>query len=208
MLADRKQMVFTSRVPPEKLEGFELPLKVRLRSGLTVSLNPPAAEAKRAIILDKFRKRGYRPTPKLLNFTCKEIRRIDAVDRLLDQVGGNKSRAKRLSLRDVRIYIDMAGRDRTTIENVAVAVCSAFGVELKDVRSECRKAELVRPRQAAMFLSRELTAAPLTEIGSFFNGRDHTTVLHACRKMENDLKIDHHLIDVVRRVKASLIDER
>ena len=83
-------------------------------------------------------------------------------------------------------------------------VCEYFNVELARVRSASRRQSLVQARQMAMYLVRELTGAPLTQIGGYFGGRDHTTVLYACRKVAEDIRKEPFLSQAVREVQAQL----
>jgi chromosomal replication initiator protein len=205
LLADGKQLCFTSRLPPNELPTFPFPLRSRLMSGLLVRMNFPTETTLRQIIETRFRRAGYRPTRKLMKFLCKEIRRVDDVDAILRAVREDHAgKSRRVSLADVRYLIDRTATGRTTIQAVCEAVCRWFKVEPEQIVSESRRANLVRARQVAMYLARELTAAPLAEIGLFFGGRDHTTVLYACRKVAEELEEDSASARAVHDLKLQL----
>ena len=109
-----------------------------------------------------------------------------------------------ISLSRIQEVLENHTAKQITIADIAKTVCQYFHVELSRVRSASRQQSLVQARQMAMYLTRELTAAALTEIGGYFGGRDHTTVLYACRKVDNELKQNSYAARAAREIRTML----
>lgn len=188
LVADGKQIVLTSRYAPAELPDFPLTHRSRFQSGLVVGLDLPRERLMHEIVIDRCRQHRVRPSQKAVNFLSKELRNIRELDGLVRQFSvENNCRPARMRVEDCKRLLDIHGRRRTGIADIAIMVCEHYRVELNKVRSSCRRAALVQARQMAMYLARELTSAPLVEIGRYFGGRDHTTVLYAIRKVEEEV---------------------
>ncbi|MFO0946934.1 MAG: DnaA/Hda family protein [Planctomycetota bacterium] len=205
LVADTRQLVLTSRLPPADLDGFPMTLRTRFQSGLVVSVEPPRQRLMRDIIEQKCQISGLRPTVKAARFLCKELRSVRDLHGILHQLGQTTNgRAKRVSLTEVRSVLEKHSAEQITVATVAKAVCQYFHVDVSRVRSACRQQSLVQARQVAMYLAREMTSASLTEIGEYFGGRDHTTVLYAYRKMADDVRQNTFAARAVREIRDQL----
>lgn len=206
LVADSRQIVLTSRFAPAELEDFPLPLRVRFQSGLVVGLDSPRERLLRDIVEQKCQLTGLRPTRRAAKFLCNEIRSVRDLEGVLHQLGEKvNGRPRRVSLGEIKETLERHSAHQVTIGEIARAVSAYFQLDLGRVRSKSRQQSLVQARQVAMYLARELTTAPLTEIGGFFGGRDHTTVLYACRKVAADIRANKPFLSkAVRELRCEL----
>lgn len=203
-LAESRQLVVTSRTPPAET-NFPAPLRIRLQSGLVVGVEPPRERLLRDILDRTCQRRGLRPSPKAASFLCRELQSVRDLYGIIHQLERTRNgKPHMISLGEVRGLLDKQPRQKLTVGQVASAVCSYFDVELPNVRSVSRQQPLMQARQLAMYLARELTSAPLAEIGRFFGDRDHTTVMHACRKMAQELHCDDLIARAARDIRTSI----
>jgi chromosomal replication initiator protein len=204
-MADSKLLVFTSREPPVEMNGFPLALRSRLSSGLVVPIESPRERLMRDIVEQKCQQLGLRPSRSAANVLCKEVRSVRELEGIVNQLGQNRNgRGRELSASEVRSILRSCVTQQLTIGDIARRVCQYFHIDLARLRSACRQHGLVQARQVAMFLARELTATPLVEIGRFFGGRDHTTVLYAYRKTKDALRNSPYLARAVREIRDEL----
>lgn len=205
LVADGKQLVLTSRYPPAEMPELPAPLRNRFLSGLVVSLQPPGEPLRRGIVEQKCLAHGFRPTKQAIQFLSKELRDVRALEGTLHLLSqGRSGKGNRVTLEEVRAAVETRGDHPLSIAEVARVVCEHLGVELSLTRSACRQHSLVQARQAAMFLARELTPAPLTAIGAYFGGRDHSTVLYACRKIADDSRDQPEVAALLQALRARL----
>jgi chromosomal replication initiator protein len=198
LIEAHKQVVITCDKYPKEIEGFEERLISRFGWGLTVALEPPELEMRVAILLAKAATNGMRLDEQVAFFIAKNIRSNvreleGALKRILAYAsfhGGeiNLALAKE-ALRDL-----LAVQNRQiSIDNIQKTVADYYKVRISDMHSKKRSRAVARPRQVAMALAKELTQLSLPEIGSNFGGRDHTTVLHACRQIAKLRDSNPHL---------------
>ncbi|MBX9654918.1 ATP-binding protein [bacterium] len=204
-VANGKQLVFTSRESPADLMNLSLALRQRLQSGLVVHIDPPRERLLRDLIEAHSNMSGIRPSQKATSLLCREIRNARELNGIFNELrqslpGSNRS----VSLEEVRTVLQKHAAEQLKVSDVAKTVCEYFNVDIVRVRSASRQQSLVQARQLAMYLVREMTAAPLTQIGQYFGGRDHTTVLYACRKVAEDIHKSAYLAQAAREVRAML----
>jgi chromosomal replication initiator protein len=185
---------------PKEVEGLEERLKSRFSWGLTVAIEPPELETSVAIIVRKAERMKVDLPPEVSFFIAQRIRsnirelegafhRVVAYARFTGQPI-NLALAKE-ALKDL-----IALQQRlVSLENIQRTVAAYFRIRVSDLTSKSRKRSIVRPRQIAMTLAKELTEHSLPEIGSAFGGRDHTTVLHAHQKVRELARVDTRLRD-------------
>lgn len=189
LLENRHQVVLTCDRYPKEIKGLEERLKSRFGWGLPVAIEPPDLETRVAILMSKAQQSGIDLSPEVAFFIGKRIRsNIRELEGALRRVLANAQFTGRPitlefakeALRDL-----IALQDRMiNVENIQKTVAEYFKIRQADLLSNKRTRSLTRPRQIAMALSKELTSHSLPEIGQMFGGRDHTTVLHACRKVQ------------------------
>lgn len=204
-MADSKFLAFTSRDAPVDLSGFPLALRTRLGSGLVVPIESPRERLMRDIVEQKCQVVGVRPTRTAANLLCKEVRNVRELEGIVHQLGENRNgRGRELSAGEVRGLLRTCVTQQLTVGEIARRVCQGFQVDLVRLRSASRQQGLVQARQVAMFLAREMTASPLAEIGQYFGGRDHTTVLYAYRKTKEALRNSSFLARTVKDIRNDL----
>jgi chromosomal replication initiator protein len=191
LIAAKKQIIITSDTYPKEISGMDDRLISRFDSGLTVAVEPPELEMRVAILLKKAAQEGAVFSDDVAFFVAKHLR--------------SNVRELEGALRKILAYSRFHGKDITidvvkdalkdllsvqnrqiSVENIQKTVADFFNIKIADMYSKKRPANIARPRQIAMYLAKELTQKSLPEIGELFGGRDHTTVLHAVRKIAAD----------------------
>ena len=198
LIEDHKQVIITSDTFPKDMEGIEERLKSRFSWGLTVMLEPPELEMRVAILLDKARLEKTILDEGTAFFIAKQVR-----SNLRELEGALKRVIAFARFNKLEISIEVAKESlkdllavqnrQISIENIQKTVSDYFKIKVADMYSKKRTRNLARPRQMAMYLARELTDLSFPEIGQAFGGRDHTTVLHACGKIEELKASDQNL---------------
>jgi chromosomal replication initiator protein len=193
LLEGNQQMILTSDRYPKEISGVEERLKSRFGWGLTVAIEPPELETRVAILMSKAEHAKIELQHDVAFFVAKRLRtNVRELEGALKRVIANAHFTGKLitidfvkdALKDLFALQDKL----VTIENIQKTVAEYFNVKLSDMVSKRRNRSVARPRQMAMALAKELTNHSLPEIGEAFGGRDHTTVLHAYRKI-NELRI-------------------
>ncbi len=188
LLENGHQMVMSSDKYPREIEGLEERLKSRFVWGLTVEVEPPELETRVAILLKKAEAEKVELDTPVAFFIAERIRsNVRELEGALRRVIANaRFTGSKITIEQVkRALRDLfAIQDRQiSIDNIQKTVALYFNIKISDMVSKRRNRTVARPRQMAMALAKELTNHSLPEIGDAFGGRDHTTVLHACRKI-------------------------
>ncbi|MBI5369274.1 MAG: ATP-binding protein [Planctomycetes bacterium] len=197
-----RRVVLTSRAAPESVPGLARGLAARLAGGMRVSLDPPDYGTRLAILQARAVRMTFPPAPEALACVARQDCRspLDLL-KLFDRVGGLRNPGP--------LTIEAALRDLTgpqtpgiDLARVEQAVLEHFGISGKDLKSARRTPGLVGPRRICLYLGRTLTGRPLAEVGRFFGGRSHATVLHACRRMEELMAAEEAARAEVAAVRA------
>ena len=188
LLEGQRQVIITADRFPKELVGVEERLISRFGSGLTVSIDPPELETRVAILMKKAQHEGLDLPEEVAFFIAKRVRsNVRELEGALRRVVASATFTGRpidMALASEGLKDLLAFQERlVTINNIQKTVAEYFKIRVSDLHSKNRARQVVRPRQLAMALSKELTNHSLPEIGDAFGGRDHTTVLHACRKV-------------------------
>ncbi len=188
LLEGHQQIVLTCDRYPKEVSGLEERLKSRFGWGLTVSIEPPELETRVAILMRKAIQLGAELPQEVAFFVAKRIRsNIRELEGALRRVIANSKFTNRpITLEFAKDALKdlLALQEKlVTIDNIQKTVAEYYKIRVADLLSKKRSRSLARPRQVAMSLAKELTSHSLPEIGDAFGGRDHTTVLHACRKV-------------------------
>jgi chromosomal replication initiator protein len=180
------------------MDGVEERLKSRFGWGLTVAVEPPELETRVAILINKAQQVGVTLSRDAAFFIAQRIRsNVRELEGVLKRVMAHAQ----FSGRDIDIDLIreslkdlLALQDKlVTIDNIQRVVADQYKLKMSDLLSKRRSRSIARPRQVAMFIAKELTNHSLPEIGEAFGGRDHTTVLHACRKVRELEIVDTEL---------------
>ncbi|MEM6999794.1 MAG: chromosomal replication initiator protein DnaA [Pseudomonadota bacterium] len=203
------QMVLTCDRYPREIDGLEERLKSRFVWGLTVEVEPPELETRVAILMKKAEAEQVELDPKVAFFIAERIRsNVRELEGALRRVIANaRFTGRHISVDQVkRALRDLfAIQDRQiSIDNIQRTVAEYYNIKLADMLSKRRNRTVARPRQIAMCLAKELTNHSLPEIGDAFGGRDHTTVLHACRKVAELRESSADLAEDYKNLSRSL----
>ena len=189
LLEGGQQMILTSDRYPKEISGVEERLKSRFGWGLTVAVEPPELETRVAILMKKAEEAKINLPDEAAFFVAQRVRsNVRELEGALKRVVANAHfTGKPISLEFVKESLkDLLAlqEKQVSIDNIQKTVAEYFKIKLADILSKRRSRSVARPRQIAMALAKELTNHSLPEIGDAFGGRDHTTVLHACRKIK------------------------
>jgi chromosomal replication initiator protein len=189
LLEGQQQIILTSDRYPKEIEGVEERLKSRFGWGLTVAVEPPELETRVAILVSKALQSNIELPYEVAFFIAKRIRsNVRELEGALRRVIANSHfTGKPITIEFVNEALRdlLALQDKlVTIDNIQKTVAEYYKVKVADLLSKRRSRSIARPRQMAMALAKELTNHSLPEIGDQFGGRDHTTVIHACRKVK------------------------
>ncbi|WP_115650710.1 MULTISPECIES: chromosomal replication initiator protein DnaA [unclassified Serratia (in: enterobacteria)] len=198
LLEGNQQIILTSDRYPKEINGVEDRLKSRFGWGLTVAIEPPELETRVAILMKKADENDIRLPGEVAFFIAKRLRsNVRELEGALNRVIANANFTGRAITID---FVREALRDLlalqeklVTIDNIQKTVAEYYKIKIADLLSKRRSRSVARPRQMAMALAKELTNHSLPEIGDAFGGRDHTTVLHACRKIEQLREESHDI---------------
>jgi chromosomal replication initiator protein len=205
-----KQIVMSSDRPASEIANLEHRLVSRFEWGLTAELQPPDAETRLAILRKKARAMQIKLADDVFEFLANRIRtNVRRLEGALMRVASFASLSgKELTgevvehlLKDI---LQEEARNAVTIEQIQRRVAEHFDVRLADMTSKRRPANIAFPRQVAMYLARELTKASLNEIGDAFGGRDHGTVLHACKQVKKRMKEQDSIRQTISFIDSSL----
>ncbi len=207
LLEGQKQIILTCDRYPKEVNGLEERLKSRFGWGLTVAIEPPELETSVAILISKASADGVELPDEVAFFIAKRIRsNVRELEGALRRVIANyrfTGRPINLDFAKEALRDLLALQERlVSIENIQKTVADYFKIRVGDLLSKKRSRSIARPRQVAMALAKELTNHSLPEIGDAFGGRDHTTVLHGCRRVEalreTDKRIDDDYLNLLR----------
>jgi chromosomal replication initiator protein len=188
LLAKKSHIIMTSDTYPKGLTDIHERLVSRFDAGLTVAIEPPELEMRVAILISKSRAEGSEMPEEVAFFVAKNVRsNVRELEGALRKVlAYSRFNQKEISIqlaRDaLRDLLSIQNR-QISVENIQKTVADYYKIKVADMYSKKRPASIARPRQIAMYLAKELTQKSLPEIGELFGGRDHTTVLHAVRKI-------------------------
>ena len=207
LLEGQRQIVLTCDRYPKEVSGLEERLKSRFGWGLTVAIEPPELETSVAILMSKANAEGVELPEEVAFFIAKRIRsNVRELEGALRRVIANSrftGRPINLEFAKEALRDLLALQERlVSIENIQKTVADYYKIRVADLLSKKRSRSIARPRQVAMALAKELTNHSLPEIGDAFGGRDHTTVLHGCRRIESlrdtEKRVDDDYLNLLR----------
>lgn len=201
----QNQIILTSDRYPKEMVGVEERLKSRFGWGLTVAIEPPELETRIAILLNKAEQSNIKLSHEVAFFVAKHVQaNVRELEGALKRIIANAHfTGKPITLNFAKdtLHDLLAVHSRlVTIENIQKTTAEYFKIRLIDLNSKTRERAIVRPRQMAMALAKELTNHSLPEIAEVFGGRDHTTVLHASRKIKELIQSDQKLAEDYRNL--------
>jgi chromosomal replication initiator protein len=206
-----KQIVLTCDRPASEIQNLEQRLVSRFEWGLVTDLQPPEIEMRVAILQKKAQIMGVQLPEEIINFLANRIRtNIRRLEGALIRVASYAAlTGKKLSVEVVegllREILNEEGRYSINMEVIQKKVAEHFDIRLADMTSKRRPESIAFPRQVAMYLARQMTDTSLSAIGEAFGGRDHGTVLHACRLVKDRMSVDANVRQVVSYLEKALM---
>ncbi|MEK7148228.1 MAG: chromosomal replication initiator protein DnaA, partial [Patescibacteria group bacterium] len=205
---NNRQIIFSSDKHPHFITGLEERLKSRLAAGMTVDIPPPDKESRMAIISAKAAQMEVPLSLEIVDYLAHtingNIRELEgAVNALLCQA---QLRAKDITMLDVRNYIKNNIKPKKTIavKDVVRIISDFYNVKEESIYEKTRHKEVIKPRQIIMYILREDFNISYPSIGQKLGGRDHTTVIHSCEKIKNDIRGDQSLLEEIGQLRALL----
>ncbi|RQZ25822.1 chromosomal replication initiator protein DnaA [Burkholderia sp. Bp9017] len=202
LVANKAQVIITSDTYPKEISGIDDRLISRFDSGLTVAIEPPELEMRVAILMRKAQSEYVNLSEDVAFFVAKHLRsNVRELEGALRKIlAYSKFHGREISIEltkeALKDLLTVQNR-QISVENIQKTVADFYNIKVADMYSKKRPANIARPRQIAMYLAKELTQKSLPEIGELFGGRDHTTVLHAVRKIADerskDAQLNHEL---------------
>ena len=204
-----KQIVLSSDAPPEEIPDLEDRLVSRFKWGLVTSVAPPAYETRIEILKNKARMRGFNLTDDVACHIAarvdSNIRELEGVITKLHVLSAVEKRSVDLGLAALALGEEPGRSDKQVqIQTIIDTVTEFYGVKMTDLQSKRRQRSIALPRQICMYLARKLTRFSLEEIGGYFGGRDHTTVMHAVRTVEDRCGLDADFTRVIQTLETQL----
>ena len=205
-----KQIILSSDRPPKDIPTLENRLRSRFEWGLITDIQAPELETRIAILKMNAEYRGVKIPPEVIDYIARQvtsnIRELEgALVRVILYTSMNQIELNRQTVAAALSDVYAPSELNLTMDEILEATAFAFEVEAGDLRSKGRRHELVTPRQVAMYLMREFTTHSYPEIGQFFSGRDHSTVVYAVQKVTEQLSKDRDLEERIQTVKGSLL---
>lgn len=207
-----KQIIFTCDRPVSELKNLSERLRSRFERGLTVDLLPPSYETRCAILSKKLEQRGVNIPQDVINLIAKNIssnvRDLEAsLTKLIAYFELTKKPVTlEVAQQQLRDSFGSPRQKNVTVETIQKVVAEYFSLSYADIRGKKRTKAISFPRQLAMFIAREITEYSTTELGMEFGGRDHSTVMHGCQKIEERLKAEPTLEMTMKKIKELIKD--
>lgn len=206
-----KQIVVTSDKFPKEIPGLEERLRSRFEWGLIADIQPPDVETKQAILKMKAEQNGIDLPEEVSQFLSTSVSsNVRELEGFLIRIGAYASLTSTpISLamaKEILKDILVEKNKEITVEEIQKVIASQFSIKISDLKSAKRLKALVLPRQIAMYLSRQLTSCSYPEIGERFGGKDHSTIIHAIKKIEKQIETDFQLRSTINSIRNQIIN--
>jgi len=206
-----KQIVVTSDKFPKEIPGLEERLRSRFEWGLIADIQPPDVETKQAILKMKAEQNGIELPEEVNQFLSTSVSsNVRELEGFLVRIGAYASLTSTpISLamaKEILKDILVEKNKEITVEEIQKNVSNHFNIKISDLKSPKRLKALVIPRQIAMYISRQLTSCSYPEIGEKFGGKDHSTIIHAIKKIEKQIESDFQLRSIINSIKNNLLN--
>jgi chromosomal replication initiator protein len=209
-----KQMVFTSDRPVSELKKLSDRLRSRFERGLNVDLQPPNYETRIAILAKKVEEKNVEIPDAVIELICQNIKtNVRDLEKALTKLIAyaelvNRTISLEIAQRQLKDFFTENDHRNVTIDLIQRSVADYFALSLNDLKGKRRSKAIAFPRQVAMYIARDLTEYSTTEVGLEFGGRDHTTVMHACQRIEDRMKTDATLSPTIQHLTRTIKDYR
>ncbi|TVR71078.1 MAG: chromosomal replication initiator protein DnaA [Spirochaetaceae bacterium] len=209
----KKQMIFTSDRPVSEIKDITERLQNRFTRGLTVDLQPPQMETAVAILKTKAEKRGVHVSDEVINLICQKITtNVRDLEAALTKIIAyaelvNKEVSLEVAQRQLKDFFSSPMQNNITVDIIQRVVADYFNLSPSELKGKKRTRQVAFPRQMAMYISREITEASMTDVGLEFGGRDHTTVMHACQRINSRMRTDPTIEDIIQTLIRRIREE-
>ena len=209
-----KQMVFTSDRPVSELKKLSDRLRSRFERGLNVDLQPPNYETRIAIMAKKVEEKHVEIPDAVIELICQNIKtNVRDLEKALTKLIAyaelvNRTISLEIAERQLKDFFTENDYRNVTIDLIQRTVADYFALSLNDLKGKRRSKAIAFPRQVAMYIARNLTEYSTTEVGLEFGGRDHTTVMHACQRIDDRMKTDATLSPTIQHLTRTIKDYR
>jgi chromosomal replication initiator protein len=209
LFSNNKQIILSSDRPPKAIAAIEERLRSRLEGGMVADIIAPELEMRVAILKKKAEERGFVLPDEIAMYIAtkiqKNIRELEgAVNKIAAYVRHTKIVPSLKIAEKILLSLMNQPKHMVMVKDIIKVVCDFYDVGLDDMINQCRRKEVVKPRQIAMFLLREELRSSYPAIGAKLGNRDHTTVMYACEKITNELNEDLSLQEELRLIKERL----
>ncbi len=209
----KKQMIFTSDRPVSEIKDITERLQNRFTRGLTVDLQPPQMETAVAILNKKAEKQGVYVSDEVINLICQKITtNVRDLEAALTRIIAyaelvNKEVSLEVAQRQLKDFFSSPMQNNITVDIIQRVVADYFNLSPSELKGKKRTRQVAFPRQMAMYISREVTEASMTDVGLEFGGRDHTTVMHACQRISSRMRTDPTIEDIIQTLIRRIREE-
>jgi chromosomal replication initiator protein len=205
---NNKQVIFSSDKHPHFIQGLEDRLKSRMAAGMIIDIPAPDQESRTAILLAKAKSQGLNLEPEVLDYLAKTVvGNIRDLEGVLNTLAVNAElRNRDITLADARQFVKSSAKPKkmVAVKEVVKIISDFYSIEEESIYEKTRRKEIIKPRQVVMYILREDFNISYPSIGDKLGGRDHTTVIHSCEKIKNDLKADHLLSQEITQIRNLL----
>ncbi len=206
---NRKQIIISSDRPPKEISNLEERLSSRFAWGLITDIQPPNYETRVAILKKKIEREPVEVPDNVIFFIAEQIktniRELEGA--LIRVVAYSLLEEKPISLEMAKVILKDMVKETVkiiSVEMIQKEVADYYNMSVSELKAKKRNKNILFPRQLAMYLARQMTKLSLPEIGQAFGGKDHTTVLHSCKKIEQDISMDQDLKNIIEKLTANL----
>jgi chromosomal replication initiator protein len=206
---NNKQIIFSSDKHPSLIQDLEDRLRSRFSAGMVVDIPPPEAESRVAIIKSKVAQSNFQLSDEVIDFLAYTINgNIRELEGTLNSIiCQSQLKDKELSLIEIKNFVKNNAKPKKNVSTVEVVktVADFYNINENSIYEKTRKKEIIKPRQIIMYILREEFAISYPAIGEKLGGRDHTTVMHSCEKIKNDILKDQNLSNEINQLRAILV---
>ena len=206
---NNKQIIFSSDKHPNYISNLEDRLKSRFGAGMIVDIPPPDHESRVTILKSKLKSNNFDLSPEIIDYLAQtlssNIRELEgALNSIVCQA---ELKQKELTLNDVKNLIKNSAKPKKNLspKEIIKIIADFYNINEESIYEKTRKKEIIKPRQITMYILREDFNISYPSIGEKMGGRDHTTVIHSCEKIKNDLKFDNLLSQEINQIRSMLV---
>jgi chromosomal replication initiator protein len=206
---NNKQIIFSSDKHPSLIQDLEDRLKSRFAAGMVIDIPPPDNESRIAIIKSKLSQNNFELDKDIIDFIAYSINgNIREIEGVINSIiCQSQVKGRDLTFQEVKNFLKTNSKQKKNVstKEVVKTVADFYNIEENSIYEKTRKKEIIKPRQIIMYILREEFNNSYPSIGDKLGGRDHTTVMHACEKIKNDIQKNQNLLDEINQLRSMLV---